>query len=670
MTATIAEFLASVGFKADEKSLKAALTKVAAFGVAVQATAVAVFAGVTRAAESEANLARQAEKLGSTSDRLRELGYVAEQNGSSLDAVTRSMEGLLAKNPRIKDAARALEIAGMRMKGMSRQARELYASRMGIDPELIPALTGDVAALKEEFRAMYAVAGGDARQAGEASKAFLAELSKLKTLAGLLARSVAAAFIGKIRKDIENLRKVIMENFGAIRRVFEMVIGLVLRVSGVISSFVYRAIKTGAGLIKWFDGLDERSRKLVLGLGLLLAAWKFLNIGFLATPLGMIITGLAAIVALVDDYLTYMEGGASAFNWGPWEKTIEGARAAIGGVIRAVGDFISRNRELLTGIGKVALEFAVFRKIAGPIMTVGRLLAAGGSGAGLLAKGIGVAKTAVKALFTLLRANPLGLILTVAALVYEGFFRDLWARIQASFSDFAAYLENIKNLWQALVGFVSALFSGDWAGAAEWGQKILDSLLGIFTSLGNMLLSILTAAWDGVKAAFPNFGAWAEGAASSIKGILGKAIAWVKDKLRALIDWMPDWVKEKMGLTGGAAEAAVPGDDSEGAAAREEDAASPPGDLARNAASWKEDAASPPGDLARNAESLDNARLTPSPGAAAAMVQDNRESNVTPNAKTDIHVVTSDPAAAGREVAARQGQANADTVRHMKGAAR
>ena len=93
---------------------------------------------------------------------------------------------------------------------MSRQARELYASRMGIDPELIPALTGDVAALKEEFRAMYAVAGGDARQAGEASKAFLAELSKLKTLAGLLARSVAAAFIGKIRKDIESLRKVIM----------------------------------------------------------------------------------------------------------------------------------------------------------------------------------------------------------------------------------------------------------------------------------------------------------------------------------------------------------------------------------------------------------------------------------------------------------------------------
>ena len=60
-------------------------------------------------------------------------------------------------------------------------------------------------------------------------------------------------------------------------------------------------------------------------MGLLIAAWKMLNLAFLTTPLGMLITGLAGIVALVDDYLTYMEGGESLFRLG-----------AVGGHDRAV----------------------------------------------------------------------------------------------------------------------------------------------------------------------------------------------------------------------------------------------------------------------------------------------------------------------------------------------
>ncbi len=37
----------------------------------------------------------------------------------------------------------------------------------------------------------------------------------------------------------------------------------------------------------------------------------------------MIITGLLGIIALVDDYLTFMEGGESYFDWSPWAATID-----------------------------------------------------------------------------------------------------------------------------------------------------------------------------------------------------------------------------------------------------------------------------------------------------------------------------------------------------------
>jgi hypothetical protein len=73
-------------------------------------------------------------------------------------------------------------------------------------------------------------------------------------------------------------------------------------------------------------------------------------------------------------------------------------------------------------------------------------------------------------------------------------------------------------------------------------------MLGIFTALGGMIVSALSAAWGQVKETFPDFGAWAESAAAAITGFFGQAIAWVKDKLAGLMGWMPDWLKDKLGI--------------------------------------------------------------------------------------------------------------------------
>ena len=59
--ARIAEFFASVGFQADERSLKSALTKVAAFGASVSVLAGGVFASLVGIAKAEADIAAQAD---------------------------------------------------------------------------------------------------------------------------------------------------------------------------------------------------------------------------------------------------------------------------------------------------------------------------------------------------------------------------------------------------------------------------------------------------------------------------------------------------------------------------------------------------------------------------------------------------------------------------------
>lgn len=567
----IKEFLASVGFKADEKSLKASLTKVAAFGATVQMMAVGIYAGLVKVASGEAEMARQAEKLGTTSDKLQELGYIAEQSGSSLDAVTRSMESLVSKNPRIKDAAKALEVAGDRMKRMNDMQRKAYAARMGIDPSLIPALISDTSALKDEFRAMYEVAGIDAKEAGKASKEFMGEIGKLSTMVGLLAKSVSLAFIGKIRHDVANLRKVIMENFDKIKRLFEGVIKIVLRIAAVISAFAYRVITWISALVSWFDKLDDGQKQVIVGVGLLLAAWKLLNAGFLATPIGMIITGLLGIVALVDDYLTYMEGGESYFDWGPWADTIEDVVSALKPILGVV---LSIGKGIASAIGP-ALKVA--------IDTIGRVI----------------------------------------------------------------------NHFKLLAQFVMAIFSGDFGKAADIAVAIFSNLgeliLGVFTGLGNAVKTILSSLWDGVVENFPDFGAWAAGAVKSMRELFGKGIQWIKDKISSLVDFLPDWVLEKMGMKPGGGD----GKDNPGGGG--------PGDDA--------DFDKAISDALAASQAASAASLTPSPAQAAGMTQ-NTQQNVNMNAKTEIHMHTSDPVAAGNQAADRQAQVNADTVRHMKGAAR
>lgn len=442
MAATISEFLVSVGFKTDEQSMKAALTRVAAFGAAVSVAAGAAWAGIMRVAESEVALAKQAESLGVPIEKLEQLSYVAEQTGGSAESLAVALGGLRDKYPHIKDTSVLLERVGERMRGMNEQAARLYAKRMGIDPSLVPMLTRDVSDLKGEFAAMYAVAGRDARQAAEDSKAFMAELGKLKSLSGMLVKAVSGAFLGRMRRDIEHLRRVIMENFGKIRRLFEGVIDVVLRIAGVIGAFVRRVVTWAAALVGWYDKLSDGQKKLVLGIGLLLAAWKLLNAGFLATPLGLIIAGLAAIVALVDDYQTYMEGGDSWLDWGPYADGIQKVLDVLGQVWDAL---LLVGQAVLSGVGPaLTMLNEQCRWIFNTILSLGKIL-------------------------------------------WKVFSGDFSGALEEARQMMANWAASGRAIWQAFCDMVGAYFGTLWAGVTEkfpdfaaWAEKAVQSIRSFF----------------------------------------------------------------------------------------------------------------------------------------------------------------------------------------------
>lgn len=663
--ARIAEFFASVGFQADEKSLKSALTKVAAFGASVSVLAGGVFASLVGIATAEADIAAQADKLGTSSERLEELRYVAEQTGSSADKLTAALESIASKNPRIKDTAAAFELVSDRMRGLSELQKKLYAQRLGIDPTLIPMMTDNVAGLREEFRAMYAVAGTDAKAAAEESKGFLNELSKLKTLSGMLAKAVGLAFIGKIRRDIENLRRVIMENFGKIQRILQIVIGFVMRVAGAIGAFVYRIITWAGQLVGWFDSLDEGQKKLVIGVGLLIAAWKMLNLAFLTTPLGMLIAGLAGIVSLIDDYLTYMEGGESYFDWTPWAGTIKTCVDWLQRAAGEIGAFVTEHQDLLMSVAK---GIGIFMGIRGAI--------------GMVIAGIGGMKKAFSVFTAALSANPFMLLLAVAVTVatliidnwdaVKAFFVDAWATIKETFGNAwdaisakfpnlaaaaEAMLQGLLQQFGLLRDFVVAVFTGDFSGALDAAMGLFTNfreMLGnIFSALGNAILGIFSSLWGKVMETFPDFGKWAEGAGEAIKGAFGRAIGWVKEKIGGLVDMLPDWVLEKIGWK-------TEGDEKADAPAKEAPASvnGVPEYRAAMEPTYRNPYIPPSGPA-----------IVPTAAQRANMTTNNRSLKI--DAKTEITVNGApSPAETAKNVARQQSNVNADIVRHAQGATR
>ena len=128
------------------------------------------------------------------------------------------------------------------------------------------------------------------------------------------------------------------------RRVVErVVVGLII--GGAIGSIIGFLVKVNDATDGWAGYILAAA-----------AAWKYLNLSFLATPIGMILSLAAAIALLVDDFLTWKEGGDSLINWSAWESEIQmvtdilsGLRMSVENIFMAIYAAIDSVVSLLTG---------------------------------------------------------------------------------------------------------------------------------------------------------------------------------------------------------------------------------------------------------------------------------------------------------------------------------
>lgn len=358
----IKEFLVGLGFQIDEAGLSkfssgitSATIAVGAIGTAAVAAAGAITAFVAGVADKFVAVGDLADRVNTTVESVMRLGYVATLTGSSVEAANSSIEnlsrvageaalglgrgakvfqdlGLSAKdsNGNLKDTSVLMAEIGDKIKDMGRGEQMAVLSKLGIDPTMINALTTDVSGLAAEFDQLYKNAGIDANKAAEQSGEFNDSMGRLKMTFDAIKSAVGLKFMGQIKNGIDTLRKFLVENMPKIINAVTPIINVVLRIAEAFIKIVGRvgsAIGAIIGfLVKVNDATDGWAGYILAAA----AAWKFLNLSFLATPIGMILSLAAAIALLVDDFLTWKEGGDSLIDWSAWEPAITSAMAAIG----------------------------------------------------------------------------------------------------------------------------------------------------------------------------------------------------------------------------------------------------------------------------------------------------------------------------------------------------
>ncbi len=209
---------------------------------------------------------------------------------------------------------------------------------MGYQLRLVAPAVNKMLLLRQAMLQAYRAAGVDLTKVVRQSILFNFSLAKTKFALEAVYKSVGARFLPLLTKQMDVFRAKIFANMPKIQNALEKFINFIFKAFDAtvqLGTRVWSILGRVWDFFKKLDDVTDGWSTRILGL---IAIWKFLNLSFLATPLGMLITGFITLLSLWDDFKTFQEGGQSLINWGSQTvKVIVGITAAVAGLGVAIG---------------------------------------------------------------------------------------------------------------------------------------------------------------------------------------------------------------------------------------------------------------------------------------------------------------------------------------------
>lgn len=406
---TIKDFLVSLGFQVDEagsRKFEATLVGVTSqavkMGAAIEGAALSVVAFTAKISSGLDSLYWASQRTGATVAGIQQIGYAVSQMGGTAEGAKSSLESLsrfMRNNPgaegflnrlgvqtrdakgNMRDMASVFTGVGDKLRSMPYYRANQYAQMLGIDENTLMAMRRGVGQFSAQYSEMAKAIGYNADTAAVSSNKFMTSLRSFGQMAGMARDKIGSNLAEGLAGSLDNLRKQVLDNFPKIEDALTRGIKGILWLAEVIGQVVYRLIQSGSDIMKWWDSLDKSTQGLIKTFGLLLSAWKLLDLAFRASPIGRIAMLALGLFALYDDYKAWKEGGKSLIDWGQWKDEIEWAKNGIGELVDSIKEMATQAEKLFgidpkewslkwefTDLNKNLHDFANMLRLIGQLM--------------------------------------------------------------------------------------------------------------------------------------------------------------------------------------------------------------------------------------------------------------------------------------------------------------
>lgn len=205
---------------------------------------------------------------------------------------------------------------------------------MGYSLRLVAPAVNKMLLLRQAMLQAYSAAGINLVKVVKQSILFNYSLAKTKFALEAIYKSVGAKFLPILTKQMDIFRLKIFQNMPKIQAQLTKLVQFIFKAFEATVELGTRLYSILSRVWDFFKQLDEATGGWSTKILAVIAAWKLLNLEFLATPLGMLLAGFLAILALYDDFKTFQEGGKSFFDWSSFIPVID----AVGNAIKALKD--------------------------------------------------------------------------------------------------------------------------------------------------------------------------------------------------------------------------------------------------------------------------------------------------------------------------------------------
>jgi|SRR5665213_716802 len=226
--------------------------------------------------------------------------------------------------------------------------------RFGYEARIIAPAINKALQLRNALLSAYRAAGINITKVVQESVKFNFSLAKTKFALDAIYKSVGSKFIPVLTKQLDIFRGKIYANLPKIQAMLEKFVKFILKAFEATTILGGRVFSILGRVWDFFEKLDKATNGWSTKILAAVAAWKLLNLAFLASPLGMILTGLVAILALYDDFKTFQEGGESLFDWSaaiPIFKAIADGASEFFGWLKQIWDVMTEITQAIMGLG-------------------------------------------------------------------------------------------------------------------------------------------------------------------------------------------------------------------------------------------------------------------------------------------------------------------------------